>query len=274
MDVPIRFVDTERVTPDTHVIRQIAGEGMGPVAHYINSAVITGAEPVIVDCGPAITREGGLERTFELVDPLDVRWVYVSHDDSDHVGNLFEVLDLCPRATVVTTFFAIQRMAGDGHGMVPLDRVRLVNDGESFWAGDRELVAVRPPTYDSPTTRGLYDTVSGVYWASDAFCAAVPHPVDDVSELDTGFFADSFLTTAQMISPWHEWLDQGRYDAHLARLSRFGFRAVTSAHGPTLRGDQVAWSLDLLSQLPSRPVISDLSQPDLDHMLAALTVPA
>ena len=68
MDVPIRFVDTERVTPDTHVVRQIAGEGMGPVAHYINSAVITGAEPVIVDCGPAITREGWLERTFELVD--------------------------------------------------------------------------------------------------------------------------------------------------------------------------------------------------------------
>jgi len=78
MDVPIRFVDTERVTPDTHVVRQIAGEGMGPVAHYINSAVITGAEPVIVDCGPAITREGWLERTFELVDPLDVRWVYIS----------------------------------------------------------------------------------------------------------------------------------------------------------------------------------------------------
>src|SRR4029453_12245834 len=73
MDVPIRFVDTERVTPDTHAIRQIPGEGMGPVPHYINSAVITGAEPVIVDCGPAITREGWLGRTFGLGDPLHGR---------------------------------------------------------------------------------------------------------------------------------------------------------------------------------------------------------
>jgi flavorubredoxin len=274
MDVPIRFIETEQVTPDTHVIRQLAGEGMGPTAHYLNSAVITGAEPVIVDCGTAITREGWLERAFELVDPLDVRWVYVSHDDPDHVGNLFDVLDLCPRATVVTTFFAIQRMAADSHGMLPLDRVRLVNDGESFGAGDRELVAVRPPAFDSPTTRGLFDTASGVYWASDAFCAAVPHPVDDVSELDPGFYADSLLTTTQMLSPWHEWLDQGRYHAHLARLAGLGARAVTSAHGPTLRGSQVGTAIDLMSRLPERPALSDLSQTDLEQLLAAIAVPA
>src|SRR4029450_945260 len=142
MDVPARFIETEQVTPDTYVIRQLFGEGMGPVAHYVNSAVITGAEPVIVDCGPAITREGWLERAFEIVDPADVRWVYLSHDDIDHVGNLFTVLDRCPQATVVTTMFSIQRMAGDG--LVPLDRVLLVNDGESLLAGDRELVAGRP----------------------------------------------------------------------------------------------------------------------------------
>ena len=59
MDVPLRFLDTERVTPDTHVIRQVAGEGMVPVVHYLNSAVVTGAEPVIVDAGSPPPATGG-----------------------------------------------------------------------------------------------------------------------------------------------------------------------------------------------------------------------
>jgi flavorubredoxin len=268
MDIPIRFLDTERVASDTYVIRQMLGEGLGPTAHYVNSAVITGAEPVIVDTGVSLTRDGWLDRTFELVDPEDVRWVYISHDDNDHIGNLAEVLDRCPRATVVTTMFAVMRMSPDI--AVPLDRVRLVNDGESWRAGDRELIAVTPPTFDSPTTRGLYDTTSGVYWASDSFSAAVPHPVDDVRDLDPGDYTESLLATNSMLSPWHQWLDPQRYGAHLARIAELEARAVTSAHGPTLRGAQVDVAIHVLGSLPTREPTSDLVQADLEQMLAAL----
>ena len=222
MDVPLRFLDTERVTPDTHVIRQVAGEGLGPVVHYLNSAVVTGAEPVIVDCGLAPTRDGWLDRVFGLVDPADVRWIFLSHDDTDHTGNLAQVMDLCPQATLVTSMFAVQRIGADTGSMIDPSRIRLVNDGESWWAGDRELVAVRPPTYDSPTTRGLYDTASGVYWASDSFACATPAAEDDVTALDPGVFADGFVSVQQMLSPWVEWLDRHRYGAHLARIAGLG----------------------------------------------------
>lgn len=56
----------------------------------------------------------------------------------------------------------------------PLHRCRWVNDGEGFVAGDRTLVAVRPPLFDSPTTRGLLDTSTGVYWGVDTFATAMP----------------------------------------------------------------------------------------------------
>jgi hypothetical protein len=170
--------------------------------------------------------------------------------------------------------FSLQRMAGDGGLSVPLDRVLLRNDGESFRAGERDLVAVRPPVYDSPTTRGLFDTRSGVYWASDAFCAAVPHPVDDVNELDRDFFVQSFLDLHGTLSPWTEWLDPTRYQAHLDRIAALGARSVASAHGPTLRGVQVDWTLGLLSSLPGRTPVTDLSHQDLEAMLAALPVAA
>ena len=58
----------------------------------------------------------------------------------------------------------------------PLDRCRWVMDGESLDVGDRTLHALRPPVFDSPTTRGLYDPTTGVYWAVDTFATPLPDP--------------------------------------------------------------------------------------------------
>lgn len=40
-----------RLSADTWLIRQLHGEGTAPMAIYVNSLAITGAEPVIVDTG-------------------------------------------------------------------------------------------------------------------------------------------------------------------------------------------------------------------------------
>ena len=49
----------------------------------------------------------------------------------------------------------------------PLDRCRFVNDGDAIDAGDRRLVALRPPVFDNPTTRGLFGERTGVLWSVD-----------------------------------------------------------------------------------------------------------
>src|SRR3954447_21126925 len=95
----IRRCPPERIAADTWVIRQLYGEGSAPVALFVNSMVITGAEPVIVHCGPKVARDDWLAHAFALVEPADVRWIYLSHDDHDHTGNLLEALALCPQAT-------------------------------------------------------------------------------------------------------------------------------------------------------------------------------
>lgn len=75
-------------------------------------------------------------------------------------------MDACPNATLVTTWFSMGRYAIDSEDFwMPFDRVRWVRDGESFQAGDRTLVAVCPPFFDNPTTRGLLDTTTRVYWS-------------------------------------------------------------------------------------------------------------
>ncbi|CAN5844841.1 hypothetical protein BH23ACT1_BH23ACT1_03940 [soil metagenome] len=46
-----------RLGPDTWLIRQLQGEGSAPMSIYINSMVIAGAEPVIVDTGTRGNRQ-------------------------------------------------------------------------------------------------------------------------------------------------------------------------------------------------------------------------
>jgi flavorubredoxin len=265
MDVPMRFLPTLTIAPETFLIRQAAGEGMGPVVAPINSMVIRGSEPVVIDTGVTITRDQWLDHLFQLVEPDDVRWIFLSHDDIDHTGAVFQLLEACPRATIVTNMFSVLRMAGDR--LLPLHRLRIVNPGESFEAGDRVLTAIVPPTYDSPTTRGLYDPTTGVYWAADSFSLEASRIVDDVDELDDFEREQAYLHSQRMVSPWHCLIDPVAYDAHLGRLRMAHPTAAVGAHGPVFRGRQVDAAFELFRQLPHLPPAPLVSQSDLELIL-------
>ena len=86
--------------------------------------------------------------------------------------------------------------------LLPLPRLAIVNDGESFSAGDRTLTAVIPPTFDSPTTRGLYDSSTGVYWAVDSMGTPVTAEVTDVGDLDADFWRGGVV---EMSFPEVDW---------------------------------------------------------------------
>ena len=120
------------IAADTWLVPTLVPEGSGG---YIgaHSLVIAGAEPVIVDTGASLVREHWMDQAFSIVDPADVRWVVLSHDDHDHIGNLLPVLDECPNATLVASFAIFQRLAGDVE--LPLERMRWVDVGESLDVG-------------------------------------------------------------------------------------------------------------------------------------------
>src|SRR4029453_4551009 len=86
-----------------------------PVGHFpMNSMVIRGAEPVLVDTGAPAVRPQWLEAAWTVVDPMDVKWVFLTHDDRDHAGNLLPILAACPNATLLTTWLSIGGMAEGG----------------------------------------------------------------------------------------------------------------------------------------------------------------
>ena len=263
--------DPYRIAADTWVIPQVEPAGPGTFI-CVNSMVITAAEPVLVDTGCAVNRERWLDQAFSIVEPADVRWVFLSHADRDHIGNVEAVLAACPHATLVTTHWGVIYMLADG---VPaLDRMRWVNDGESFDAGDRALHAVTPPLWDGASTRGLYDPTTGVYWAADSFGSYLTHPVTNAAQLDRSFWAESLLHEGGSNPGWHFLVDPDKFDAHVQHSAGLQPSVVASAHGPVLSGPYVEEGYRLVRQLVRTGPVAQPGQPALDAMVAMVAAMA
>ena len=258
------------IAPETWVIQATQGEGTAPMAVHMNAMVIRGTEPVVVDTGCPVNREQYLEDLFGIVEPDDVRWVFISHDDVDHHGNLHAVMDACPNATLVTTWFLCERLMGERLD-VPPHRWRWVGDGESFDAGDRTLHAVRPPLYDSPTTRGLFDDRTGVYWASDCYATPVPEGTAFVEALDPVAWAEGFHAFQHWNSPWVAMVEPDAFATACRRVEQLRPSTIATAHGPTIETSHVARAFELLRAVPTAPAPLQPGQPVLDEIVAAMT---
>jgi flavorubredoxin len=232
-----------------------------------HSLVIRGAEPIIVDTGSSLVREAWFDQVFSVVEPDDVQWVYLSHDDHDHVGNLLEVLGACPNATLVCNFFLVNRLSADYE--LPLHRMRWLEVGDSFDAGDRTLTLVRPPTFDSPTTRGLFDAKTGVLWAADAFGSLVPGGVYEAGDVPADLYAETFTALNGWNTPWLEWVDIERFTAHVQRVMSLPIEVSASAHGPILRGAQIDDAVRRTLDLANQPIVPTPGQETLDALVAA-----
>ena len=232
-ELPIRFCEPEQVAPDTWVVRQLAGEGMGPVATFVNSSVITGAEPVIVDCGPAVTRDEWLEtdvlhrrpgrRPVDLPLPRRRR----PHRQP------------APGARRLPERHARHHRL---HGRADERRVRHGAAAAPHALGERRrvastpatasCVAVRPPTFDSPTTRGLFDTTYGRLLGLRCHGLARDPRGPRHRRARPGFWREGFLGQQLMLSPWLNWAAPERYDPAVDRVRSLG---AWSSPRPTAR---------------------------------------
>lgn len=262
---PVPETSPVLIAPETFLVPNLAPAG--PDLYLpVNSMVIRGAEPVIVDTGAPVHREQWLEKVLSLVDPADVRWIFLSHDDPDHTGGLLDILELAPRATLVTNFFSVERLALEKPEL-PLERMRWVEPGGSFDAGDRTLHLFRPPIFDGPTTRGLYDPTTAAMWIVDTFACLTPGSLD-VHDLARDHVAEQLPAMNSLVSPWHQWLDADAYRRHVDEVEAMGVLTVASAHGPVLTGDAIHQAFDVVRDLAGKPIVPGPGQELLDELVA------
>lgn len=261
-----------KVARDTFVIPQL--EMAPPVGYfYFNSLVIKAREPVIVDTGAPVFRTQWLKEMANIVEPKDVRWIFLTHDDRDHSGNVMQTLEACPNATLLMTWFMVGRMAEEFP--LPMDRIRFLNDGESFSAGDRTLHALRPPLFDNPTTRGLFDDRTGVYWSVDCFSSPVQHAAERSTDLPDEEWRDGMAFTSKLISPWHVLVDERKFGIMVDRVQSLPIKALAMCHGPAIEGERrVEDAFSVIRRVPEmEPWPEYYTHTQFEELMASVSVP-
>jgi glyoxylase-like metal-dependent hydrolase (beta-lactamase superfamily II) len=257
-----------RIRPDIAVLAdQLDVPGIGHLA--VNAFVLHAAEPVVIDTGLSLPDRGFLDALAAQVDPADVEWIWLTHPDPDHTGGLFELLAAAPRARIITTFAGMGILSA--RQPLPIERVYLLNPGQSLDVGDRTLTAFRPPLFDSPATVGCYDDRSGACFTSDCFGAPLPTAdlatADEVVDVAAAALCEAQLLWATVDSPWVHQVDPAKFTASTDPLRRADPALMLSTHLPPITGRNHEL-FAMLNAAPAAPAFVGPDQQALEQLLA------
>ena len=123
------MVNSYKVASDIEVLTSnFPIPGYGQVA--INAFVIKGSEPILVDTGAAVQSKEFMPALRSVIDPADLKWLWLTHTDFDHIGSLHQLLAENPKLRVITSFLSVGIMSL--YDPLPMDRLYLVNPGEKI----------------------------------------------------------------------------------------------------------------------------------------------
>lgn len=258
------LLDAQVVAKDTTMLPAwLPVPGFGVLA--VNAYVIGGPEPVLVDTGLAALGAPFLAALERVVDPADLRWIWLTHTDPDHIGSLRAVLARAPQARVVTPYLGMGKL---GLQQLPVDRVHLLNPGQGLDLPDRQLVALRPPTYDAPETLAAYDTATGALFSADCFGALLEAPVTHADGVAASALRDGLIAWATVDAPWLALAQPEPFRAALGSVARLAPSVVLSSHLPPAPGDMTAALLAYLDDARGAPAFVGPDQAALEAMLA------
>ena len=154
-------------------------------------------------------------------------------------------------------------------------RQRWVGDGEKLDVGDRVLHAIRPPVFDSPTTRGLYDPTTGVYWASDSF--ATPMLSADRATWPT--WTPVLAGRHDHVQPVRVALAatrrrRAKFQLTVDRVEALGASYIAGCHTPIIGRDHVGQAIDITRKSADAIVAPQPDQGVLDQIQLQITAMA
>lgn len=153
---------------------------------------------------------------------------------------------------------------------LPMDRVYLLNPGQSISVGDRILTAIKPPSYDAPETTGFYDPKTETFFSSDCFGALMSEPVDNAAEMGAENLRKAMVLWATVDAPWLHTVDRNLFAKDINRIREISPKLVLSAHLPIAR-DMTGNLLDNLATVPDAELFVGPDQKGLEAMLAEMT---
>jgi flavorubredoxin len=175
---------------------------------------------------------------------------------------------MAPELRIITTFLTVGRISL--FHPLPMDRIYLLNPGQSISVGDRTLTAIKPPAYDAAETTGFYDPKADAFFSSDCFGALLSEPAENAAGISTENLRDGMITWATVDAPWLHITDRVLFNRSLNCIRELSPKLILSAHLP------VAYEMaeELFEYLGAAPEAQPFVGPDqkaLEAMLQGLT---
>jgi flavorubredoxin len=257
-------MQTYAATPEIDVIASeipIPGLGLVPV----NAFVIKGSEPILVDTHSVVEADDFMTTLRSVIDPADLRWLWLTHTDFDHIGGVATLLDENPQLRVITTFLGVGIMSLSA--ALPMDRLYLLNPGQKLEAGDRTLAAFKPPLFDNPCTTGFLDESSGALFSSDFFGALLQEVPQSATDLTAEQLREGQMFWAGVDSPWIHKVDAAAFEKELDAIRAMKPEMILSSHLPAAPGDLADSMLTSLAAVPPTDAFVGPDQAALQQML-------
>jgi flavorubredoxin len=233
----------------------------------INAFVLKAKEPVLIDTGLVNESDAFMKALESVMNPKDLRWIWLTHDDLDHTGSLQRVLEAAPKARLVCNPVAPIRLSTAWR--VPLSRVNFINPGDSLSVGDRKLTAVRPPVFDNPMSTGFYDDKTKAYFSVDAFGAIMPGGAQSAWDYAEDQLAQGMMGWATADNPWVHLVDHKKFGQSLESIRKMDPSMVFSSHLPPAKG-KLDRLLKVLSEAPAATPFAGPPQAALEGFIAKL----
>jgi glyoxylase-like metal-dependent hydrolase (beta-lactamase superfamily II) len=222
----------------------------------VNSFVLESEQPVLIDTGLAAESDSFMDALRSIIDPRDLRWIWVTHDDADHTGSLPALMQAAPQARLATHPLGAIRMMT--WFPLALDRVHAISPGTEIDAVDRTLRAVMPPTFDNPTSTALYDDSTSTLFCVDSFGAILPRAVTNLGDMTEDELIGGMTAWTTFDSPWVHIADRSRFEQVLDGVRTLAPQRILSAHLPPALGR----SEQLLKVASSVPDADPFQAPD------------
>lgn len=194
-----------------------------------NGFLLKGKSSMLVDTGANIHQEAWLANIESHIDLAEIDWLWLSHVDQDHIGNLRMLLARAKQLTVLAAPLTFAKL--DLAGIRP-KQVKLITEGDHIEIGDHHIEVIKPPVYDAPETLGFFDHYDGVMFLADSYGTPFIDPKDAASHLDQADFFSAMREWATIDVPWLSMIDNKKLLSKANRLSAFQAEHLLTSHLP------------------------------------------
>jgi len=193
-----------------------------------NSYFINAEKKAVVETTKAKFWDAWLAKIKAVTNPSEIEYIILDHTEPDHSGNLENLLNLAPGATVVGSGNAIRYL--EDIVSIPFKSIK-VKDGDTLDLGNKTLKFISAPNLHWPDSIYTWLVEDGVLFTCDSFGAhfCTEEMFDDL----VPGYDDSFKYYFDVIlKPYSKFMLKA-----IEKIRPLDISVIATGHGPILRSD-------------------------------------